>query len=158
MKYKQTSAFTLIELVVSITILSIVMMSIFYIFVLSADINNKTDIARSMQENVKNIVEFISEDVRKNEIVGVNSPGALLCTIDSGNPFTSGDKLCIQTATGMHEYYLGKSSAIGNITRVYNHSECTTLDPCFLVFQDEDGPIKLSNDWVDFRSLRFEVT
>jgi hypothetical protein len=42
------------------------MVSVFVIFQLSADLNNKTDISRSMQENIKNIVETIAEDVRKN--------------------------------------------------------------------------------------------
>jgi hypothetical protein len=42
------------------------MVSVFTVFFLTSDLNNKTDVSRSMQENVKNIVENISEDVRKN--------------------------------------------------------------------------------------------
>lgn len=68
MKYSQ-KAFTLIELLVSISILSIIMVSVFTIFFLSSDINNKTDISRSMQENVKHIVETLAEDLRKNTIL-----------------------------------------------------------------------------------------
>jgi len=42
------------------------MVSIFTVFQIIADMNNKIDISRSMQENIKNIVETIAEDVRKN--------------------------------------------------------------------------------------------
>jgi len=156
---KTHNAFTLIELVVSITILAIVMVSIFAIFALSADLNNKTDISRAMQENVKNIVEVISEDVRKLKITGVNESGGN-CGFDASTTFTSGDMLCLEnTKTGdQHKYYLGKKDATDAVTRVHSSAECTDLQPCFLVFHDNDWPTKLSNDWVQFTGLRFDVT
>jgi prepilin-type N-terminal cleavage/methylation domain-containing protein len=68
MKFKR-NAFTLIETIVSITILSIIMVSVLFIFVSSTDMSYKIDINRAMQENIKNIDEQLSEDIRKN---GVN--------------------------------------------------------------------------------------
>jgi prepilin-type N-terminal cleavage/methylation domain-containing protein len=65
---KNKLGFTLIEVIVSISILSIIMISIFAIFNLSADLNNKIDISRSMQENIKNIRQIISEDISTNKI------------------------------------------------------------------------------------------
>jgi len=62
----QIRAFTLIEIIVSITILSIVMVSVFAIFFLVSDLSNKTDINRLIQENVKTITETIAEDIRIN--------------------------------------------------------------------------------------------
>jgi hypothetical protein len=53
---------------VSVTILSIIMISIFTIFSLSADLNNKTDISRSLQENIKNIEQILIEDIKLNNI------------------------------------------------------------------------------------------
>ena len=57
MKKNSKTWFTLIELLVSISILSIVMISIFTIFQLASEANNRTDISRAMQENIKNMVE-----------------------------------------------------------------------------------------------------
>jgi prepilin-type N-terminal cleavage/methylation domain-containing protein len=65
---KNKLGFTLIEVIVSISILSIIMISIFAIFNLSANLNNKIDISRSMQENIKNIRQIISEDISTNKI------------------------------------------------------------------------------------------
>jgi len=161
MKKNNLSAFTLIELVVSITVLSIIMISVFYIFVLSADLNNKTDISRSMQENVKNIVDFISEDVRKHVIEWVNMFWSPKCEIDTGKTFTSWDKLCIETPEGRHAYFLAKKDPnSGVIYRVNDYTvDCTMVDQCFLVFEDTDGvQTKLSNDWVHFRNIQFDVT
>jgi prepilin-type N-terminal cleavage/methylation domain-containing protein len=59
-------AFTLIEVVVSITIFSIVIVSIIWIYITSSDILIKSDINRKMQENIKNVSTEISEDIRKN--------------------------------------------------------------------------------------------
>jgi len=65
MKFKN-KGFTLVETIVSLTILSIIMISVLSIFISSTDTSYKIDINRAMQENIKNIVEHISEDIRKN--------------------------------------------------------------------------------------------
>jgi prepilin-type N-terminal cleavage/methylation domain-containing protein len=46
-------AFTLIEILVSITILSMILISVFSIYISSTDINLKTDITRILQQNIK---------------------------------------------------------------------------------------------------------
>jgi prepilin-type N-terminal cleavage/methylation domain-containing protein len=69
MNYKNTLfAFTLVEVIVSMTILSIIMVSVMVVFISGSNTANKIDIQRGMQENVKNIVESIAEDIRKNGI------------------------------------------------------------------------------------------
>jgi hypothetical protein len=40
------------------------MLSVFSVFFLASELNNKIDISRSLQENVKNIVEVVAEDIR----------------------------------------------------------------------------------------------
>ena len=67
-KWLYKKAFTLIEVIVSITILSMILVSVFAVFFLASDLSNKADVNRLMQEKIKNIVETISEDVRKNWI------------------------------------------------------------------------------------------
>jgi prepilin-type N-terminal cleavage/methylation domain-containing protein len=61
-------AFTLVEILVSLTILSIIMVSVMVVFVNSTQLSAKSDINRIMQENVKNLISNIGEDIRKNSI------------------------------------------------------------------------------------------
>gem|GEM_PF-2398240 len=66
--------------------------------------------------------------------------------------------LCLETVSGEHKYYIGKKDTTDTISRVHSAAECSDLVPCFLVFHDESGPTKLSNDWVQFTGLTFDVT
>jgi prepilin-type N-terminal cleavage/methylation domain-containing protein len=59
-------AFTLIEIIVAITITSMVLVSIVEIFLFSGMFSKKIDSSRVMQENIKNFTEIIAEDVRTN--------------------------------------------------------------------------------------------
>jgi len=55
------SAFTLIELIVAISIFGIIMISVMSIFLFSSQMSARVEIQRIMQENIKNVVEDISE-------------------------------------------------------------------------------------------------
>jgi prepilin-type N-terminal cleavage/methylation domain-containing protein len=66
MRKIQKSAFTLVEIMVSLVIFAIIMVSVMTIYIQSAQISTNADMNRIMQENIKNTVEQISEDVRKN--------------------------------------------------------------------------------------------
>lgn len=148
--------FTLIELIVSITILSIIMVSVFSIFILSADINNKTDISRSMQENIKNIVEIISEDIRKNGVSWVNNDLILSnCSMPTSlENYKIGTKFCVWN----NSYYLAKQSWTDWL-RVWNYNECNLIENnCYLVKNDLSWINPISNSWVDFRELYFFVS
>mgnify|MGYP002776445150 CR=1 FL=1 len=147
--------FTLIEILVSISILWMIMVSVFTIFILAADLNNKTDISRAMQENTKNFVEVISNDIRENGVTGVNSDIVISnCKLDQSVKYLSGNKLCV----GGNSYYLAKKVA-WVFNRIGNESDCeTTGDECFLVKNDGTTITQLNNSWVEFRKLSFYVT
>lgn len=155
MKKNSKTWFTLIELLVSISILSIVMISIFTIFQLASEANNRTDISRAMQENIKNIVETIAEDVRVNNISWVNSQINWSCDLSWWN-YLTWSKLCIWG----NNYYLAR---FNNTTWVYNRiidfSDCDIWkESCVLVKKDVNGDINpLSNSWVEFRNINFSV-
>ena len=155
MKKNSKTWFTLIELLVSISILSIVMISIFTIFQLASEANNRTDISRAMQENIKNIVETIAEDVRVNNISWVNSQISWGCDL-SWWSYLTWSKLCIWG----NNYYLAR---FNNTTWVYNRiidfSDCDIWkESCVLVKKDVNGDINpLSNSWVEFRNINFSV-
>jgi prepilin-type N-terminal cleavage/methylation domain-containing protein len=61
-------AFTLIEMLVSMTIFSMIMVSVIMIYAIASDTSAKYDITREMRQNIKSVVEDISEEVRKNGI------------------------------------------------------------------------------------------
>ena len=148
------SWFTLIEVLVSISILSIIMVSIFTVFQIIADMNNKIDISRSMQENIKNIVETIAEDVRKNWISWVNSDIIIWnCLLSQSEKYSFWTKLCIWN----NSYYVAKKvSQVWN--RVGNFAECDGKTQCFLVKNNWISITQLSNSWVDFKNLNFWVS
>jgi len=148
--------FTLIETIVAVTILGVVMISIFATFLLASDINNKTDISRSMQENIKNIVEIISEDIRKNGISGVNdSMIDPACDFwDDKVLFRKWTKLCV----GNNSYYLAKKVSDIYI-RISDISECQKWDiQCTLIRHDQEQIDPLSNSWIDFQEINFYVS
>ena len=159
MKKNSKTWFTLIELLVSISILSIVMISIFTIFQLASEANNRTDISRAMQENIKNIVETIAEDVRVNNISWVNSQISWGCDL-SWWSYLTWSEVCFLTWTRTIKYYLAR---FNNTTWVYNRiidfSDCDIWkESCVLVKKDVNGDINpLSNSWVEFRNINFSV-
>ncbi|NCP76635.1 prepilin-type N-terminal cleavage/methylation domain-containing protein [bacterium] len=62
---KNRTAFTLIELIVSITILSVIMLAVFEIYSNILQINKRLEVMRTIQENVRNITEQIASDIRE---------------------------------------------------------------------------------------------
>ncbi len=153
MMKKNITWFTLIELIVSVSILSIIMISVFMIFALSSDLNNKTDISRAMQENIKNIVETIAEDVRKQgKNLKISSSNWLWQCEDPQKVYLSGTTLCV----GSHSYYLAKQEA-NEWIKVTDYQTCDTETQCFLVKNTGSSVTQLSNSWVSFKNLVFYV-
>jgi len=56
-----SSAFTLIELIVAISIFAVIMVSVMSIFLFSSQMSARVEIQRTMQENIKNVMEDIAE-------------------------------------------------------------------------------------------------
>ena len=154
MKKNNYKWFTLIEVIVAISILSLIMISVFAIFTLSADLNNKTDISRSMQQNIKNIEQILSEDIRNNKITWVNSQITSSCEMSSWQKFSTWTKLCIWS----NSYYLAKD-VTWVWSRILDYKECSVWkESCYLVRDDGSTISQLSNSWVEFRSLYFYVS
>lgn len=152
---KNKTGFTLIEIIVSISILSIIMISIFMIFNLSADLNNRTDVSRSLQENIKNIEQIISQDLTTNKINWVNNNDVIWnCNISSTMKYSSWTKLCIWN----NSYYLAKKLSWVWI-RIIDYNECNNKSlNCYLVKDNWTQITQLSNSWVHFNNLYFYVT
>lgn len=64
----QKQGFTLIEIIVAVTILSLIMVSVFGIYSNIIGLNKRLAVSRSLQENARNITEIIAKDIRENGI------------------------------------------------------------------------------------------
>ncbi len=153
LKYKN-SWFTLVEVIVAITILSIIMISVISVFISWSDISAKIDIQRWMQENIKNIVETIAEDVRKN--------GLKICwptEVWNCLNFSSLTGSYLETDvlyTGSSTYYLWSKTVSGTWIKVWDQSICR--DPQFQCYFIKDMTDPLSNSQTTFGSLKFRIT
>ncbi len=143
------SAFTLIEMVVSITIFSIIMISVMTIYIISSDISIKADINRVMQENIKSVVEHISEDVRKNKIEWVTHSLALEpCDFD---PDSWKYKVWSTLCTSDWTYYLANE-----LWNWQNDSYCEEFINHCVIYKLWSGPI--TNSYVSIKELQFSVS
>lgn len=147
--------FTLIEIIISITILSIIMISVMMIFTTSSALSYKTDINRSMQENVKNIIEDMAESVREN---GVN-----IC------PNISGDCYDMSLATGKYissdvlysgdnTYYIARETTSGVWVKVDSADAAMCLEKDIFCTLVKNSQHPLSNKNVVLRGLNFYVS
>jgi len=154
MKYKNIkyAGFTLIEILVSITILSIILVSVFAVYISSSEISLKTDITRALQQNVKSSVEKISEDIRKNGFDCVRNSIALESCDLAGINITN--EWSILTIWWNH-YYLAKYD--GTLYGITNVSECDEIDEkCTLVMKNWTSSAKpIMNSWVDVKNIQF---
>lgn len=152
MRYNK-SWFTLIEILVAISILSIVMISVFTAFILSADINNRVEASRVMHENIKHLTEFISEDIRKNEVLWIQDINPVSsCDLNFSSKYKDWSKLC----TDNGEYYLAEFNSITNTwTR---RDECDISVNCSIVFKKDGSISPVTNSWISFQSLNFTVS
>ena len=148
--------FTLIEILVSITILWIVIISIMSIFISSSDISMKSDINRSMQENIKSVFETISEDVRKNWINWVandSRPNDSYCNTESWslwNFYFTWSKLC----AWLNEYYLAEEDSILGLLRK-SPSYCSSFTANCMIVKNK---MPLTNSFVSVKNLEFRYS
>ena len=147
---KNKKAFTLIEIIVAITIFMIVMVSVMQIFWISSQLTNKIDINRQVQENIKNLTETIAEDIRKNWIGWVRKEFWVSYTNNSTDNWNL-------LKVWDNEYYLSDWYNWTVYSRVYFdeiETKCWTLKTnCFLVKNES----KLTNSWLSFENLNFTV-
>lgn len=149
------SGFTLVELIVSIMIFGIMMISIMSIFLFSSQMSSRVELNRVMQENIKNVVEDIAENVRKNGIDGIRDFADPSCSmIDSSTPFMTGSTFC----SGWDEYVLGTGTGV--FLPVSDINECDDIASLCRVIKKESwwSFYPLTNSFVHFESISFTVT
>lgn len=153
--WKNINWFTLVEVIVSVTIFSVMIISIIWIYIVSTDITLKSDINRMMQENIKNVTSTMAEDIRKNWIAWV-SDGAVDANCDItlwSNLFKKWDKLCTNS---WEVYYLAKwNDSVDQYIRV-DESECDEIHEHCSIVGGSQKP--LTNSFLSVKSLDFYVS
>lgn len=139
--------FTLIEIIVAMTIFMVVMVSVMQIFSISSNLANKIDINRQIQENIKNVIQTISSDIRKYWIEGVGIEANIY-------NLKIGHWLKLRNGT---KYYIWQEVS-WTLQRKLDISSCLELkNNCFLVKDDWVHISKLTNSWVAFEKLEFTL-
>jgi len=154
MKNNRNIWFTLIEIIVSITIFMIVIVSITAIFIISTDISKKADINRTMQENTKNAIEIITEDIRKNWISAISWQIWIYKDIQDINWHNYSSWTAIKVLN--NSYYLAKTWW----NRVSNTNECEYIwEHCYIYKKSTTNwSWPLTNSLVSVKKLNFYVS
>ena len=153
-------AFTLIEVIVSVSIFSIIMISIIAIYIVSSDTSIKSDINRAMQENLKSVITEMSEDIIKNWILWV-SDSIILDWCDLSSPrewYKDWSTICLKSES---EYFLASKDDVSWDYKIVDKDYCSTLaNQCFIVRKSKEleKPEPLTNSLVTVRDLNFYVT
>ena len=148
------NAFTLVEVLVSITIFGIMSISIIWIYIISTDITLKSDINRMMQENLKNLSSKISEDIIKNWIEGVSSTTTDTCDFSIwANNYKQWNKLCTK---GWNKYYLAKENPLTWEFLRVAWSDCSWISDHCVIAKWINEP--LTNSFVSIKELNFYLS
>jgi len=166
------SAFTLVELIVSITIFTIMMVSVAAIFLFSSQMSTRVELNRMMQENIKNVVEDIAESVRTWNVDGVI---VFWWASDcSGNTSSgagiAGFKLCMRTnnniASSEYALWYKLDDVTGwlpvndiNQCELINDTNAATVENCRIIkrFDNTWLYFPLTNSFIDFQNVEFQV-
>lgn len=174
MKYNNThSWFTLVELIVSITIFGIMMISVVSIFLFSSQMSNRVELNRVMQENIKNVMEDIAENVRKGKIRWAVTTTACPIWVSSPIPtsWSAKIRLCLEDAGGGDiEYMIGSKDLIsGDWLPVSNLAECESFVKTGWISENDENICRviklegwerypLTNSFVAIEKLNFYIT
>lgn len=150
------SAFTLIEIIVSLTIFSLIMVSVMSIFYLASQMSTRVEMQREMQGNIKNILDILAEDVRKNGIYWGEDIAWNCLEFLSWNTVNT-KKLCIWDVLTQSEYSLGKKDTSGDFYRNYDCSDIESQ--CYVIKKDTSWVwYPLSDNMSHIADLQFYIS
>jgi len=159
--YINNSAFTLIEIIVAMSIFGIIMVSVLSIFLFSSQMSTRVEMNRIMQENIKNITEDIAENMRKSSLADVipdNSANS--CNPDWPSFGVTGTKLCLASGIEYTIWYPSGDPVVWTKQNTLWECKDPNKPNCHII--KRDSPMEeyypLSNSFSHFESLSFEIT
>ncbi|EKE28568.1 MAG: hypothetical protein ACD_3C00043G0007 [uncultured bacterium (gcode 4)] len=143
--------FTLIELIVAVTILAFVMLSVFVIYSNILQINKKLELNRILQENTRTMIEWLASDIRTKWLAYWYYNNVTTQPLDySGNWNTI---LAIKDRDDLanpNVYCMQKQ-------KINCDNSCYT-NPKWCYLWKLNSDIKLSDDRVEVNNLRFYIS
>ena len=170
--HMKKSAFTLVEVLITITILGLIFTSVMSVFIYYTTLWAKVEANRLLQSNIKNIIEHISKDIKENGINFWPNTHEFNWLYDGGLPNSD----LIWDDVGIlyvwqNEYYLAKlnnpnteylpwvDADWGRVNPNEYNTKCSWIrDNCALMKEEAWEKIRLSNSWVSFKSMYFYVS
>ncbi|MDD2515692.1 MAG: type II secretion system protein [Candidatus Gracilibacteria bacterium] len=153
--------FTLIELIVSITILSIIMLTIFSIYSNVVQVSKKLELYRYLQQNIRSITELLANDIREKGVdyARYNNPSEKSINYSSGNVFLfiKGSKTYGIFKKKVDDYELCPS-----INGIENNT-CDLKNPKTISYfgfytTDPKKPTILTTDTVTIKDLKYYIS
>lgn len=141
--------FTLIEIIISISIFSIIMISMISIYILASETSLKSDINRAMHENIKSVITEISEDIMKNWLEWISSN-----VLDSCSHIVNDYKIWTKLCTNSSDYYLAKEE-LWTYIRIDDPDYCMNIDSQCVIVKDGSP---LTNSLVTIKELKFYLS
>lgn len=162
-KYKANVWFTLIEVIITLTILALVFTSVMSVFLYYSTLWAKVEANRVLQSNIKVVVEHITQDIKDN---GINFT-SWNYSINWWKMYAIEDDIL---HVGDNKYYLATKTSWGWIKvdssdfadTCWDISGNPVLDVkdknCSLVKNTPTDIVPLSNSWVSFKNVYFHVS
>lgn len=130
------SWFTLIEVIVAITVFSLIMISVMTIFYLASQMTTRIELQRHMQENIKNALDIIAQDIRTWSIKWVRQFEASCLTTEAENSHI----LCLSQWMSTIEVWLGKKISEDSWNIIHNASDCQDISShCYILKRENNG-------------------
>ena len=146
--------FTLVEILVAVTIFTIIMMSVMSVYITSTKTSYNAEINRAIQENVKNIVTTLSEEIYKNKIIWVWQD----CSHNSCN-FEETNWNALKIAN-WNEYKLIKKD--WDDFRVIGWNECENVtnpeNICYLWVYKNNKFSPITNNLVNIKNISLKIS
>lgn len=154
---KTNSAFTLVEVIVAVSILAVVMVSVFEVYFGVLSLNRRLEFARSLQENARGMTEMFAKEIRERGIDLSYYDGS---TSDRTLDYSAGNAvLAIRPSAGgeASRYYLMKDSVSGPVV-----CGTTSTGGCYLGRESlaPDGTserVRITDDRVRVDHLSFHI-
>lgn len=168
--YLNTSlqAFTLVEVIITLTILSLIFTSVMSVFIYYTTLWNRVEANRLLQSNVKTVIEQITKDV-KNHWINIYDPNYQDPTASDLHKFNNSNKYSVDDTKlfiWWSEYFLWREKP-GNPDEYIiadakycdiTNDETDIENNCRLIKRTPDESIPLTNSWVSIRNLNFKVS
>jgi prepilin-type N-terminal cleavage/methylation domain-containing protein len=121
---KNTSGFTLVEMVLATTIFAIMSVIILSIYIQTTALSSRLKATRYLSETSREITEMIAEDVRTLGLTGATISASPHIYWNGSSDYTQSGTEILGIGDGMREYIYGLKTAIG-------------IDPCDALAQQE---------------------